>query len=349
MLTNRPKKLSLAVLPTEFRLLERVSKALGGPNIWIKSDDQTGSVLSGNKVRKLEYLLADAIAQGCDTILTCGGLQSNHCRATAAAAARLGLKCHLLLRGDQARTTTELKQLQPDVFPQGYEGNLLLDTLCGAEVSVFSAGYYAKHLENEFARLSRDYAEQGYKCYAIPTGGSNGTGLWGYVDALEEIRNDCGSHNIVPDAIVCASGSGGTQGGLTLGAHLFEWDVQVYGMAVCDSEAYFNNKVREDIDEWQRLFPSSSVSSPDLTSEVTTNTIDAYIGPGYAKGYPELFDCIQWLAKNEGVVLDPVYTGKAFYGVVQEIKSGRFQGMSNIVFVHTGGIYGVFPYRDAFI
>ncbi len=349
MLTNRPNKLSLAVLPTEFRLLERASDALGGPKIWIKSDDQTGSLLSGNKVRKLEYLLSDAIEQGCDTILTCGGLQSNHCRATAAASARLGLKCHLLLRGEQARTTTDLQQLQPEVFPQGYEGNLLLDTLCGAKVSVFSADYYAKNLEKEFARLAAEYEKEGHKCYAIPTGGSNGTGLWGYVDAFEEILNDCASYDIKPDAIVCASGSGGTQGGLSLGAQLHQWDVPVYGMAVCDSEAYFNNKVKEDITEWQQLFGSNGASGGDVLNRVATNTIDAYIGPGYAKGYPELFECIQWLGQLEGVVLDPVYTGKAFYGMVQEIKSGRFRDMSNIVFVHTGGIYGVFPFRESFI
>lgn len=349
MLTNRPNKLSLAVLPTEFRLLKRTSEALGGPRIWLKSDDQTGSLLSGNKVRKLEYLLADAISQECDTVLTCGGLQSNHCRATAAAAARLGLKCHLLLRGKQARTTTDLKEMQPEAFPEGYEGNLLLDTLCGAEVSVFSAGYYAKNLEREFDRLSDEYAKRGQKCYAIPTGGSNGVGLWGYVDALEEIRNDCERNGFTPDAIVCASGSGGTQGGLSLGAHLHQWPVPIFGMAVCDSEAYFNNKVKEDITEWVKRYAPDEEGTSLSNLSVATNTIDAYIGPGYAVGFPELFECIQWVAKTEGVVLDPVYTGKAFYGMVQEIKTGRFSALSDIVFVHTGGIYGVFPFKGAFV
>lgn len=346
MVPQPPAKLSLANLPTELRLLSKVSASLGGGRrIWLKSDDLTGSVLSGNKVRKLEFLLAEAIAQGCDTVLTCGGLQSNHCRATAAAAARVGLHCHLLLRGTQPGKSTQLRQIMAEQFPSGLEGNLFLDTLCGAEVSVFSPSYYNANLAKEFQRIASEYEAQGRKCYSIPTGGSNAMGLWGYIEAVKELLTDFDTHGFHPDAIVCASGSGGTQGGLTLGAALEGLAAPVYGVAVCDSAAFFDAKIRDDVAAWQRLFCAADTS---LSLDLAVHTIDDYIGPGYAKTYPELLKCIQWVARSEGVVLDPVYTGKAFYGMLQEIHAGKLSSCTDIVFVHTGGIYGLFPFKGEF-
>lgn len=344
MLPPFPPKLSLAETPTAFRPLDRISKALGGPRIWLKSDDLTGTLVSGNKVRKLEYLLADAMAQGCDTIITCGGLQSNHCRATAALCARLGLKCHLVLRGSVDMVESDIPHTVSGLQQQGSDGNLLLDMLCGAQISVYSPVFYARHQEEIFVRWQQEYSAKGAKAYAIPTGGSNALGLWGYVDASKELVADFRAHDIAPKVVVCATGSGGTQGGLTLGMHLLAVDCQVIGMAVCDSEGYFYEKIVDDVSQWQTQFAPEH-SGLAQTLAVTTNA--NYIDPGYAIAYPEVFASIAWLAREEGVVLDPVYTGKAFYGMCEEIKRGVFSGVSDLVFVHTGGIFGVFPYKNA--
>lgn len=343
MIPPFPAQLSLAHTPTPLRPLDRISEALGGPRIWLKCDDQTGSAVSGNKIRKLEFLMADALQRGCDTVVTCGGLQSNHCRATAVIAAQLGLACHLVLRGPKGLIEQPTSYSVDDAIPSGsgYEGNLLLDALCGAEISVYSPRYFTHNLRTIFESVEKRYGESGRHCYSIPTGGSNGLGLWGYIAAAQEMLADFSAHGIEPGGVVCASGSGGTQGGLTLGFHLLASNVSVTGVAVCDSAEYFHRKIIDDVDQWQGLFMSSS---PNLSESLSIQTIEEYIGPGYSVGYPELFECIRWAAKTEGVVLDPVYTGKAFYGLIEEIKKGRFVGVSDIVFVHTGGIYGLFPY-----
>ncbi len=344
MIPSFPSKLSLARTPTPLRPLDRISEAIGGPRIWLKCDDLTGSLVSGNKIRKLEFLLADALTQGCDTVITCGGLQSNHCRATAVVAAQLGLDCHLILRGPRGLEEREDKY-GVDEVTSGVEGNLLLDSLCGAEISVFSPRRYGMNLDTLFDEISAEYRDRGQSSYGIPTGGSNGVGLWGYIEAARELKADFLSHGISPGSVICASGSGGTQGGLTLGFHMLEAECAVLGMAVCDSAEYFESKVRADVDQWQSTFMPGQ---PMLSTQLSINTNDSYIGPGYSVGYPELFESIRWLAKTEGVVLDPVYTGKAFYGLVEEIKKGSFANMSDVVFVHTGGIFGVFPYKDEF-
>ncbi|WP_342752227.1 D-cysteine desulfhydrase family protein [Agarilytica rhodophyticola] len=343
MLPNYPPKLSLANLPTEFRPLDRVSELLAGPRIWLKCDDQTGSLVSGNKIRKLEFLMADAKAKGCDTVLTCGGMQSNHCRATAAVAARLGLKCHLILRGPKSQSDSQAVHDVQSCTAKQYQGNLLLDDLCGAEVSVYPPTYYFARMNEIFDEHVKRYQASGHTCYTIPTGGSNGVGLWGYIEAARELVDDFSRSAVSPSSVVCATGSAGTQGGLSLGFQLLDHPMNVIGMAVCDSVEYFDSKIREDVKEWQTLYMPNE---PDVAATMNIHTLDRYIGPGYAMGYPELFECIRWLAKNEGVVLDPVYTGKAFYGLTQEIKRGRFDGQSDVVFVHTGGIYGIFPFNE---
>ncbi len=317
-----PKKLNLAQLPTPFYPLQRLSKTLGGPTIWLKRDDLTGAVESGNKIRKLEYIFADAIAEGCDTVISCGGTQSNHCRATAALASRLGFHCHLILRED-----TSSEQLS---------GNLLLDHLLGATVETFAKKGFGSRLASRLQEAANTYELQGRKAYIIPTGASDATGLWGYIAASKELQKDFICNDINPDYVVCATGSGGTQAGLTLGMSLLDIKTQVLGIAVCDNADYFNKKVKKDWLDWQAKYASHI-----KLSNVVVNTNDDYIGEGYGIADQAVFNTIKMLAQTEGVVLDPTYTGKAFYGLLQEIKAGSFKQGQDIVFIHTGGIYGL--------
>jgi len=322
-----PPKLSLANIPTPLERLERVSQALG-VNIWMKRDDLTGSVLSGNKIRKLEFTLAQAQLEGCDTLITCGGLQSNHCRATALLGAQLGFDVHLMLRGEP---------------PLELDGNLLLDTIAGARIETFPARDFAQRLPSRLEAKSQALQSLGRKPYIIPTGASDDVGCWGYVHACAELRQDFEQHQLQPEGIYAATGSGGTQAGLTLGAELFELDCPVIGVAVCDDAAYFQQKVRRDMTSWlHRYGETCGVGGLD-TETLNIHVIDDYIGPGYALAGDEVYQTIAWLARQEGIVLDPVYTGKAFHGLVSEIKLGNIRAGSDVVFIHTGGVFGVFP------
>ncbi|MAZ87724.1 MAG: D-cysteine desulfhydrase [Cellvibrionaceae bacterium] len=322
-----PPKLDLAQIPTPLQLLNRVSKELG-VNIWVKRDDLTGSVLSGNKVRKLEFSLAQALREGCDHIITCGGLQSNHCRATALLGAQLGLSVTLVLRGHAEEVA---------------DGNFLLDRLSGATIKTFAPRDYTQNLTSILEAEANAVSEQGGKAFVIPTGASDGVGIWGYVAAAKEMQEDFNRHRILPSHVVMATGSGGTQAGLSLGAHLLGWETQILGMAVCDDENYFLRKVREDIDECTQRYGLTTNSE-----DVSVSVNDRYVGPGYAQADDEVFEMIAKLASTEGIVLDPVYTGKAFYGLVSEIKSGRLTGVRDVVFVHTGGVFGNFPFKQRF-
>ena len=315
-----PRKIDLAQSPTPLQYLERASEKWGcGHRIWVKRDDLTGSTLSGNKVRKLEFITAFAIDNGYDTLLTCGGLQSNHCRATAFAGAQLGLAVHLLLRGEQ---------------PLDPEGNFLLDHLAGAAVSCYPLKQYVNHLDDLFRQWQEHYAAQGRNALVVPTGGSDGIGAWGYIAACEELVRDFTTYGIERAHVITATGSGGTQTGLTLGAALHKLPATVWGINVCDDETYFL--------DWRRRYPEA----PDVAIE--PRVLDGYVGPGYAVADPEIFELIAELGRLEGLVLDPVYTGKAFAGMLAEIGNGRFEGSRDIVFVHTGGIFGVFPQRSGF-
>ena len=323
-----PRKLDLAQTPTPLQFLERASRRWGrGHRLWVKRDDLTGCALSGNKVRKLEFITAHAIDQGCDTLITCGGLQSNHCRATALAGAQLGLRVHLVLRG---------------AAPDDREGNLLLDHLAGAEVSCYPAAHYSRELEALLIQWQAHYAAQGHKAWVIPTGGSDGIGAWGYIAACEELARDFSSAGIEQAHIVTATGSGGTQTGLTLGVTLHQLPATVWGVNVCDDEDYFVHKVASDIAQWRQRYPGV----PEVA--VTPRVLDGYVGQGYAVASPAIFDLIGELCRLEGLVLDPVYTGKAFAGMLAELAAGRFDGCRDIVFIHTGGIFGVFPQRHGF-
>jgi len=326
-----PERIKLAQLPTPLQPLRRLQKVTGGPLVWLKRDDLTGSTLTGNKVRKLEFIVARAVAAGCKALITCGGIQSNHCRATALVAAQLGLQCHLILRGEHDENATS-------------EGNLLLDQLCNASISFHSPRNYFKNIDQLFDTKIKEFAGNGVKALAIPTGGSDGVGVWGYIGACEELFNDFSKHDIQPDAIVCATGSGGTQAGLTVGAKLYGLNANVYGINVCDDEAWFVRKVSNDISQWTNLYPEAARQSEIANTDV--RVIDGYVGDGYGKASSEVLDTIRQLATLEGVVLDPVYSGKAFNALLSEIKKGRFSKSKDICFIHTGGIFGLFPFAD---
>ncbi len=329
MAISYPPRIALAQTPTPLQLLPRVSERYGqGHRIWVKRDDLTGAALSGNKIRKLEFVAAAACEQGCDTLITCGGVQSNHCRATALVGAQLGFHVHLLLRG---------------AAPADIDGNLLLDHLAGATISHYAAREFSSDLDQLFAHWLKQYTEAGRKPFAIPTGASNGIGIWGYIAAAEELQQDLQAAAISNAHVLCATGSGGTQAGLTLGAALHDVPMQVWGVNVCDDEAWFVNKIAADIADWQQRY-QQALPEPAPVAKV----IDGYVGPGYGRATTEIFDLIAELARLEALVLDPVYTGKAFYGMLQEIGKGRFAGCEDIVFVHTGGIYGLFPQRQNF-
>ena len=325
----RPPRRHLAQLPTPLQPLDRLQQRYpDGPRIWVKRDDLTGCALSGNKIRKLEFSLAQALEEGCDTVITCGGLQSNHCRATALLCAQLGLKCHLLLRGEH----------QPPA-----DGNLLLDQLAGAEISVYPAPQFTRELTTLFEHWEQHYAAQGRRAFVIPTGASDGIGVWGYFQASEELAADCRRVGISPRHILCATGSGGTQAGLSVGAHYHLPEAAVWGVNVCDDERWFLNKVARDLHEWrQRYALDTDVDAVDV------RVIDGYVGPGYARADEEIYRSIAELAACEGLVLDPVYTGKAFHALLTERKAGRFGADGDMVFVHTGGLFGVFPHREHF-
>jgi D-cysteine desulfhydrase len=329
MALRYPPRLSLAQTPTPLEFLPRLSEKHGqGHRLWVKRDDLTGAALSGNKVRKLEFVAAAAAEQGCDTLITCGGVQSNHCRATALVGARLGYDVHLLLRGEA---------------PSELDGNLLLDHLAGATISHYPTRQFSNELDQLLAHWQQHYLKQGRKPMIVPTGASNGIGIWGYIAAAEELKQDFQRAAIESAHIVCATGSGGTQAGLTLGALLHGLPAKVWGINVCDDEAWFINKVGADIADWQQRY-QCDLPDPAPVARV----IDGYVGPGYGRAGAEIYQLIAEVARLEGLVLDPVYTGKACYGMLQEISRGRFSGCQDIVFVHTGGIYGVFPQRHNF-
>jgi D-cysteine desulfhydrase len=222
------------------------------------------------------------------------------------------------------------------------EGNLLLDQLAGATVSCYPKQQYVAEIDQLFGQWQQHYAGLGRKALAVPTGGSDGIGAWGYIAACRELAADFDANRIEQAHIVTASGSGGTQAGLTLGAGLYGLPATVWGINVCDDEQYFLDKVAADAADWRRRYPGV----PAL--QIQPKVIDGHVGRGYGIADEPIFRLIAELAAMEGLVLDPVYTGKAFAGMLAEIAAGRFQGCRDIVFMHTGGIFGLFPQRGGF-
>lgn len=329
-----PPRLRLAQLPTPLVPLDRFSARFAGVRVWVKRDELTGLEVSGNKIRKLEFCIAQARQEGCDTLITCGGEQSNHCRATAILGARLGLRVHLILRGPGQ--------------PREADGNLLLDQLAGARITWIPQGNWSTH-PDVAASLQTDYAASGGRAFYIPVGASDEIGLWGYVAASKELKDDFQRLSLSPEYLVLATGSGGTQAGLIAGTALFDMPVKVRAFNVCDDAAWFAAKVRHDHRLWQQRYQMDL----DIAS-LPVDTVDGYVGPGYGRAGPEVYATISELARSEGLFLDPVYTGKAFHGMVAELeKAARGEdsalaGAKDVVFLHTGGVFGLFPHRQHF-
>ena len=333
-------KLPLANLPTKIQRLARWS-AECGKNIYLKRDDQTGSEWSGNKIRKLEFAVQEAISRGCNLLITCGGIQSNHCRATVAAATYLGLKSAVLLRISE----------EPPV-----EGNYFLDKLLGADVRFCARDEYRDHRGEIMQEMADQYAAKGYKPYVIPEGASYGVGVLGYYFAMKEIVAQEQEMGVKFDTVLVATGSGGTLAGLQLANLVNGFGKRVIGVCVCDDAAYFQDiAVNISRDALPYLAAQGELSDDEAARWAAAlkpadfELFEEYVGIGYALSRPEELEHIKRLARLEATVFDPVYTGKATYGMVNELKEGgRLRSAENILFIHTGGLFGLFPVSRTF-
>lgn len=325
-----PRRLKLAVTPTPLEAVPRLAELAGGRHqILFKRDDLTGSALSGNKVRKLEFALAEALRLGADTVITVGAVQSNHCRATALCCARLGIGCHLVLRGPHAGAA---------------DGNLLLDQLAGATITHLGAEGYSTRQPEIIPRLIADYAARGKKPYYIPVGASNAIGAWGYVRAYAEIMAQAERRGITLDHVVVATGSGGTQAGLIAGRALAGGrKPEIWGVNVCDDGPYFEAEIRRILEE---MNANHGLNLKPAATPI--RMLDGHVGAGYGIPGEACLETIKAAGRLEGQILDPVYSGKGCHGMLEEIRAGRFGKRGTIVFIHTGGMFGLFPQRDAF-
>ena len=307
-------RLRIALLPTPVESLPRLSAVLGGPNIVVHRDDLTGLAFGGNKTRKLDYLLAEAQANRARTIITAGAVQSNHCRQTAAACARLGFDCILVLSGEK---------------PSAATGNLLLDDLFNAKFVWTSNEERDQMLQDIF----RKAWEEGKRPYLIPYGGSNTTGASAYVYAIQELM----AQQVMPDWIVFASSSGGTQAGLVAGARLFGFKGKVLGISVDEPEV-----------DLKQCVASLATATTDILGEKTNILAsdifvnDHYIGAGYGIMGAAEIEAIRLFARTEGLLLDPVYTGRAAAGIIDLTRQGFFKPNETVLFWHTGGTPALF-------
>lgn len=329
---NRPDTIRLAALPTPFEPLPNLSRALGrngqAPSIWIKRDDSTGFAGGGNKARKLEYLVAEALKRGADTLVTLGAIQSNHARQTAAAAARHGLRCVLLL--------TDSVENRSEAYRNN--GNWLLDRIFGADVRLLAAGVDSSVVAAEtMAALSA----QGRSPYLIPVGGSNGLGSLAYRDAVLELATQAKSQDCKLDHIVLPTGSGGTHAGILVGIEETGLPCRVHGISVSRSSEQASAIVSGLVQEIATL-----EGRPRSTARLEVD--DSQVGPGYGQPTAAMVEAVELVARTEGILLDPVYTGKAMAGLIARVRSGAIAPGETVVFWHTGGAPGLFAYPEAF-
>lgn len=312
---------------TPIQKLERLSAHLGGPQIWIKRDDLTGLAGGGNKTRKLEFLVADALAQGADTLITVGAVQSNHCRLTLAAAAAEGLKCRLVL-----------EQRVAGSYRKAASGNNFLFDLLGAETLAIVEG--GSDLSGAMQGEAEKLKALGRKGYVIPGGGSNALGAMGYVVCAREIMAQSLDMGVAFDEIVVASGSAGTHAGLLIGFTAANAGVPLTGLNVRRPRAEQEGNVHKLAVEAAAF---AGLPAPSRESVVA---LDQWVGPGYSLPSDEMVEAVRLFARLEGVLLDPVYTGKAAAGLIGLARRGHFKRNANVLFVHTGGAPSLFAYQD---
>jgi L-cysteate sulfo-lyase len=324
-------RIRLGHLPTPLEPMENLSRHLGGPRLWVKRDDCTGLSTGGNKTRKLEYLMAEARAQGADTVITQGATQSNHARQTAAAAAKLGFACHVLLEDRTGYTDPAYTR----------SANVLLDKLHGAAVSRRPGG---ADMQAEMEALAEDLRKSGKRPYVIPGGGSNPVGALGYVGAALELVAQAAAMDLRIDHVVHATGSAGTQAGLVAGLVALNSGVPVLGIGV---RAPREKQEANVLALAQRTADHLGLPAGTVRAAHVTANCD-YVGRGYGIPTQGMVEAVKLLAEKEGILLDPVYSGKGMAGLIDLIGKGHFKPGENVVFIHTGGAVGLFGYPDAF-
>lgn len=328
MLLSRFPRVSLAHLPTPLEHLPRLSKHLGGPNIYVKRDDCTGLGTGGNKTRKLEFLMADALKHNATAIITQGAVQSNHARQTAAAACKLGMKCALVFEkrvGDA---------------PESYRtsGNVLLDHIYGASIREVEKG---SDMTAAMQGVANELKAQGETPYIIPGGGSNPIGALGYVDCALELLGQANRNALAIDHVVHATGSAGTQAGLLVGLKMTHSDVPLLGIGVNAPQEIQEDKV------WKLALETAEyVGAPEVVQRKDVVANCDYVGAGYGIPTEGMNEAVLLLARLEGLLFDPVYSGKGLAGMIDQVRNGMLRDANNIVFVHTGGTAGLFGYSE---
>jgi len=328
-------RIRLGEYPTPLAELTNLTRRLGGPRLFIKREDLVGIALGGNKVRKLEYALAEALAQRATAIVTSGAVQSNHVRLTIACANRLGLKTYVVLRGER---------------PSAPTGNLLLDHILGAaeihwvDPKAFSTREeLVQATEARAQELAEELRRRGERPYVIPNGCKPLHSALAYAGCVLELLEQMRALNLAPDGIVTACGTAGTQTGLVLGSLLFaQGQIRVVGVSVSGRAEVLRERIRRNLEEALR-FLGLDLPIPEEAIEVH----DGYVGPGYAVPTPEMKRAVELLARTEGILLDPVYTGKAMAGLLDLLEKGALKGMENVVFLHTGGVPALFADTQA--
>jgi L-cysteate sulfo-lyase len=316
--------------PTPLEPMKRLSEALGGPNLWIKRDDCTGLASGGNKTRKLEYLMAEALQQGADTVITQGATQSNHARQTVAIAAKLGMASHIILEDRTGYTFDDYK----------HSGNVFLDHLYGASVSEVPAD---TDMNAAMAALADRLRSEGRKPYVIPGGGSNALGALGYVTCALELAHQANEMGVALDSLVHATGSAGTQAGLVVGLAGARTQIPVYGVGVRAPKGPQEERVYK-----LALETADLLGTPGCVQREDVVANCDYVGPGYGKPTPGMIEAVTMLARLEGLLLDPVYSGKGMAGLIDLCRKGHFKKGQNVVFLHTGGSVALYGYMHAF-
>ena len=316
---------------TPIEAMPHLTKVLGGPKLYVKRDDLLGLTAGGNKTRKLEFLVADALAQGADTLITVGAVQSNHCRLTLAAAVKEGLKCQLVL-----------EERVPNSYKKEASGNNFLFHLLGVEkLEVFPSG---TDLQAEMQNLADALEKKGRKGYIIPGGGSNKLGSLGYVSCAEEILQQSYDMGLALDSIVCSSGSGGTHAGLVTGLTGNSANIPLTGISTRAPKEAQTDKLFKLANE-----TADMLGIPGGIARDAIVVHDDYVGEGYSLPTEGMIEAVELFARLEGILLDPVYTGKTAAGLIDLVRKGHFEEGSNVLFVHTGGSPALYAYQDLFI